>query len=238
MRRGRSCPASRSSSGTKRPAPRAISTSSAEGSYSAAQLTPGRYSVTARLTGFRTMERSGLVLLVGTTLTIDLALPVGGIEENVTVTGQSPLVDTTSATVGGNVGTAELSELPAMNRNYFSAVALLPGVQFSPSNQMGNDTIVANGQTSQNTNVSVDGGYNADDALGTSSGAQVRTPLEAMQEFQVLTSMYDAEFGRASGAIVNAVSKSGTNQFKGVLFGYAAPQRADRRRTISSSATT
>lgn len=197
-------------------------TSSAEGTYMAAQLTPGRYAVTAKLTGFQTMERTSLVLLVGTTLTINLSLPVGGIAENVTVTGQSPLVDTTSATVGGNVGTAELSELPAMNRNYFSAVALLPGVQFSPSNQMGNDTIVANGQTSQNTNVSVDGGYNADDALGTSSGAQVRTPLEAVQEFQVLTSMYDAEFGRASGAIVNAVSKSGTNQFKGVLFGYAA----------------
>src|SRR4029450_12524580 len=140
-------------------------------------------------------------------------------------TGQSPLVDTTSATVGGNVGTVELSELPAMNRNYFSTVALLPGVQFSPCNQMGNDTIVANGQTSQNTNVSVDGGYNADDALGTSAGAQVRTPLEAIQECKVLTSMYDAEFGRASGAIVNAVTKAGTNQFKGVVFGYAASNR-------------
>ena len=197
-------------------------TSSAEGSYSAAQIVPGRYSVGAQLTGFRTIERSGLVLQVGTTLTINLSLPVGGVEESVTVTGQSPLVDTTTATVGGNVGTAELSELPAMNRNYFAAVALLPGVQFSPSNQMGNDTIVANGQTTQNTNVSVDGGYNADDALGTSSGAQVRTPLEAVQEFQVLTSMYDAEFGRASGAIVNAVSKAGTNQFKGVIFGYTA----------------
>ena len=197
-------------------------TSSGEGSYSAAQLLPGRYSVIARLTGFRTVERTGLTLLVGTTLTINLQLPLGGIEESVTVTGQSPLVDTTTATVGGNVGTAELSELPAMNRNYFAAVALLPGVQFSPSNQMGNDTIVANGQTTQNTNVSVDGGYNADDALGTSSGAQVRTPLEAVQEFQVLTSMYDAEFGRASGAVVNAVSKAGTNQFRGVIFGYSA----------------
>jgi hypothetical protein len=195
---------------------------SVEGTYLASQLVPGRYAVTARLNGFRVMDRNALLLQVGNTLTINLTLPVGGIEEKVTVTGQSPLVDTTTASVGGNVGTAELSELPAMNRNYFSAVALLPGVQFSPSNQMGNDTIVANGQTSQNTNVSVDGGYNADDALGTSSGAQVRTPLEAVQEFQVLTSMYDAEFGRASGAIVNAVSKAGTNQFKGVLFGYAA----------------
>src|SRR5712691_8023789 len=87
---------------------------------------------------------------------------------------------------------------------------------------MGNDTIVAVGQTNQNNNVAVDGGYNSDDALGTSAGAQVRTPLEAIQEFQVLTSMYDAEFGRASGAIVNAITKAGTNQFKGVLFGEAA----------------
>ena len=68
----------------------------------------------------------------------------------------------------------------------------------------------------------MDGGYNGDDALGTSSGAQVRTPLEAIQEFQVITSMYDAEWGRASGAIVNAVTKAGTNQFKGVVFGELA----------------
>lgn len=197
-------------------------TTSAEGTYVAAQLVPGRYAVSARMSGFRPIDRTALSLLVGNTLTINLTLQVGGLEETVTVTGSAPLVDTSSASVGGNVGTAELAELPAMNRNYFSAVALLPGVQFSPSNQMGNDTIVANGQTSQNTNVSVDGGYNSDDALGTSSGAQVRTPLEAVQEFQVLTSMYDAEFGRASGAIVNAVSKAGTNNLRGVLFGYAA----------------
>ena len=155
-------------------------------------------------------------------MTINLALAVGGLEETVTVTGQSPLVDTTSASVGGNIGTAELSELPAMNRNYFAAVALLPGVQFSPSNQMGNDTIIASGQSSQGNNVTVDGGYNADDALGASAGAQVRTPLEAIQEFQVMTSMYDAEYGRASGVIVNAVTKAGTNQFKGVVFLSAA----------------
>ena len=196
--------------------------SSAEGTYLVSQIMPGRYKVVATLAGFRTFERSGLVLQVGTTMTVNLSMRVGGVEESVTVTGQSPLVDTTTALVGGNIGTAELSELPAMNRNYFSAVALLPGVQFSPSNQMGNDTIVANGQTTQNTNVSVDGGYNADDALGTSAGAQVRTPLEAVQEFQVLTGSYDAEFGRASGAIVNAVSKAGTNQFRGVVFGYGA----------------
>ena len=200
-------------------------TSSAEGTYLASQLVPGTYKIVARLSGFRTVERTGLQLQVGTTMRINLELAVGGLEETVTVTGQSPLVDTSSARVGGNIGTAELSELPSMNRNYFSAVALLPGVQFSPSTQLGNDTIVASGQSSQGNNVSVDGGYNVDDALGASVGAQVRTPIEAIQEFQVMTSMYDAEFGRASGAIINAVSKSGTNQFKGVVFLSSASSR-------------
>ena len=197
-------------------------TSSTEGSYFASQLTPGRYRISAKLASFRPFERRGLLLEVGKTLTINITLPLGELQESVTVTGASPLIDLTSTEVGGNVGTAELSELPAMNRNYFSVVALLPGIQFSPSNQMGNDTIVSFGQTTQNNNVSVDGGYNGDDALGTSAGAQVRTPLEAIQEFQVLTSMYDAEYGRAGGAVVNAVTKQGTNQFKGVAFGYLA----------------
>jgi hypothetical protein len=197
-------------------------TSGADGSYFASQLTPGRYRISAKLASFRTFERQGLVLPVGKTLTIDVTMALGALEETVRVVAESPLVDTTSVKVGGNIGTQELSQLPAMNRNYFAAVALLPGVQFSPSNQMGNDTIVAGGQSTQNNNVAVDGGYNADDALGTSSGAQVRTPLEAVQEFQVLTSMYDAEFGRAAGAVVNAITKAGTNQFKGVLFAEAA----------------
>jgi Carboxypeptidase regulatory-like domain len=196
--------------------------SGADGSFFASQMIPGRYKVSAKLPGFRNFERGGLILQVGKTLTINVSMVVGGLEETVHVTAESPLVDTTSAKVGGNIGTDALAELPAMNRNYFSTVALLPGIQFAPSNQMGNDTIVASGQTTQNNNVSVDGGYNGDDALGTSSGAQVRVPLESIQEFQVITSMYDAEFGRASGAIVNAVTKVGTNQFKGVIFGYTA----------------
>ena len=196
--------------------------SGADGSYFASQLVPGRYRITAKLAGFQTFERSGLVLQVGKTLTINMTLAVGGLEETVRVTAESPLVDTTSAKVGGNIGTQEINQLPAMNRNFFATVALLPGVQFSPSNQMGNDTIVAAGQSTQGNNVAVDGGYNSDDALGTSAGAQVRTPLEAVQEFQVITSMYDAEWGRASGAIVNAVTKAGTNQFRGVVFGEMA----------------
>ena len=135
------------------------------------------------------------------------------------------LIDVASTGVGGNIGTAELTELPAMNRSYFATVALLPGIQFTPTNQLGNDTIVASGQASQNNNVSVDGGYNTDDAFGANFGAQVRTPLEAIQESQVVTSMYGAEHGRAGAAIVNVVTRQGTNTFRGVAFAHAAGDR-------------
>lgn len=198
-------------------------TSGPDGSFFASQMKPGRYRIVVRLQSFTTFERPGLVLQLGQTLTVNATMKLGALQETVTITAESPLVDTTSAKVGGNIGTAELSELPTMNRNYFATVALVPGIQFAPSNQMGNDTIVASGQTSQNNLVTIDGGYDSDDALGTSAGAQVRTPLEAIQEFQVVTSMYDAEYGRASGAVVNAITKSGTNQFRGVLFAYSAP---------------
>ncbi len=200
-------------------------TSGADGTYFASQLVPGRYRVVAKLGGFKTAERRGLVLQLGTTLTINLPLEVGPHQETVTVTSATPLIDAASTDVGGNIGTRELTELPAMNRSYFATVALLPGIQFTPTNQLGNDTIVASGQASQSNNVSVDGGYNADDAFGANFGAQVRTPLEAIQESHVVTSMYGAEYGRAGAAIVNVVTRQGTNTFSGVAFAHVAGHR-------------
>ena len=191
-----------------------------DGSYFASQLTPGRYRLAAKLASFKSFERRGLILEVGKTLTINFTLELGALAENITVEAASPLVDVTSAEVGGNIGTGELTELPAPNRSIFATVALLPGVQFLPSNQFGNDAIIASGQASQGNNVTLDGGYNSDDALGSSVGGQTRTAIESVQEFQVLTNQYDAEFGRATGAVINAVTKQGTNQFRGVVFGY------------------
>ena len=127
--------------------------------------------------------------------------------------------------MGGNIGTAELTELPAMNRSYLATVALLPGIQFTASIMLGNDTIVASGQASQNNNVSVDGAYNIDNNSGATFGPQVRTPLEAIQDSQVVTSMYGAEHGRAGAAIVNVVTRQGTNSFRGVAFAHAAGDR-------------
>ena len=200
-------------------------TSGADGSYFASQLVPGRYDIVARLAGFRKLERPGLVLQVGTTLTINLPLKVGPLQQTIIVKTTTPLIDLATTEVGGHIGAADLSQLPSMNRSSFAAIALLPGIQLLQTNQMGNDTIIANGQHPQNTNTSVDGGYNTDDSAGGTFGAQVRTPLESIQEFQVATGMYGAEDGRAGGAIVDAVTKQGTNTFSGVAFLYAASNR-------------
>ena len=165
-------------------------TSGADGSYFASQLVPGRYDIVARLAGFRKLERPGLVLQVGTTLTINLPLEVGPLQQTIIVKTTTPLIDLATTEVGGHIGAADLSQLPSMNRSSFAAIALLPGIQLLQTNQMGNDTIIANGQHPQNTNTSVDGGYNTDDSAGGTFGAQVRTPLESIQEFQVATGMY------------------------------------------------
>ena len=130
------------------------------------------------------------------------------------------MVDLTSAEVGGTITTEDLTELPQGNRSYFSAVSLLPGIQFNPSSSLGNDSIIANGQHPGTNNVQVDGSANNDDNSGTSAGGQTRVCLESVQEFQVITNQFDAEFGRASGAVVNSITKRGSNQFTGALFNY------------------
>ena len=157
---------------------------------------------------------------MGRTLDLNITMQIGAIEETVTVTGDSPLVDLSSAEVGGTVTTGELVDLPTGNRSYFAAVALLPGIQFNPSSSLGNDNIIANGQTTGGNSVGLDGATNNDDSSGTGAGGQVRVPIESVSEFQVLTNSFDAEFGRVRGAIVNSITKQGTNQFTGALFNY------------------
>jgi hypothetical protein len=101
---------------------------SADGTYLVTGLLPGTYDVTAELSGFRKFQREGVVLEIGKTATIDIQLQVGGLEEAVTVTGESPLVDTTSKEVGGNIGGREMRDLPVFNRNWIQFVSLLPGI--------------------------------------------------------------------------------------------------------------
>ncbi len=192
-----------------------------DGSYYMAGVTPGPYELTVELTGFKRVSRRDVRLEVGKTTTIDLALQVGGLQEELTVTAESPIVDITSKEVGGHITDRELTDLPSINRNYIGFIGLLPGVIPNISTEsFGSDSVSVNGQDSRNNNYLLDGGNNNDDVIGQRAGTQARTPLEAIQEFQVLTNQYDAEFGRTTGAIVNAITKQGTNSFHGSAFAF------------------
>ena len=137
------------------------------------------------------------------------------------MTTESPLVDVTSKEIGGNITSETLTQLPSVNGNFIGFIGLLPGIVPSISTEsFGSDAISVNGQDPRNNNYSVDGGNNNDDVIGQRAGMQARTPIEAIQEFQVITNQYDAEFGRTSGAVVNAVTKSGTNSLRGSAFGF------------------
>ncbi len=194
--------------------------SNADGSYYVTGVLPGTYRITAELPGFQKFERADLVLLIGNTTSFDISLKIGGLEESVTVTGVSPLVDVTSKQIGANITEGEIQALPILNKNWMFAVSLAPGVQIQSSTaSFACESLIVSGGSNRSGNFAVDGGGNNDDYLGSSCGSQVRTALEAVQEFQVLTNQYDAEFGRTAGAVINAITKQGTNAFHGALFG-------------------
>ncbi|HSL21560.1 MAG TPA: TonB-dependent receptor [Vicinamibacterales bacterium] len=190
-----------------------------DGTYFVSGIVPGRYSVSVTLEGFRPYSQHDLILSIGRTTTLNIQLEVGTVAEAVTVTGESPVVDITSKEVGGNISSRELTDLPSINRNYIGFVGLLPGIVANVSTEsFGSDSINVNGQDARNNNYLLDGANNNDDVIGQRAGTQARTPLEAIQEFQVLTNQFDAEFGRTMGAVINAVTKQGTNRFRGSAF--------------------
>jgi hypothetical protein len=196
--------------------------SSADGTFFVSGIVPGRYEIAAELQGFKRFLRQDVVLEIGKTTSIDVPLEVGQLSETVNVSADSPLIDTTSKEVGGNITGRELVDLPSINRNFIGFIGLLPGIVPSISTEsFGSDSISVNGSDPRNNNYMLDGGNNNDDVIGQRAGTQARTALESVQEFQVITNQFDAQFGRTTGAIINAVTKSGTNVFHGSAFGFA-----------------
>ena len=197
-------------------------TTGPDGSYLVSGIVPGRYEVSAELQGFKKASLTDVRLEIGKTTTLDLQLTVGGLQETVSVSADTPLVDVTSKEVGGNITGRELVDLPSINRNFIGFIGLLPGIVPSISTEsFGSDSISVNGADPRNNNYMLDGGNNNDDVIGQRAGTQARTALESVQEFQVITNQFDAEFGRTTGAIINAVTKSGTNAFHGSAFAFA-----------------
>ena len=200
---------------------RRTATTNQSGDYVFASLTPGLYRVTVEASGFKKSVKENVKLDVGETQEFNFAMEVGGSQETVTVTSDEPLVETTSSQIGGHVSEKELIELPSVNRNFIGFVGLVPGVVPNISTEsFGADAVSVNGQDSRYNNYLLDSANNNDDVIGQRAGSQARVALESVQEFQVQTNQFDAEFGRTSGGIINAITKSGTNAFRGSVFGF------------------
>ena len=164
------------------------------GIYFVSQMIPGRYRVTAKLEGFKALDRRGVALNVGQTTTLDLALEVGALAETITVTGDTTLVDISSTEVGGHISAEELQELPAANRNYMALIGNVPGTVFVPSGEFLNDSFQANGQPTAANAIIFDGANNTDEQRGSNVGGQTRAANESIQEVQIMTNQFDAEY--------------------------------------------
>jgi hypothetical protein len=200
------------------------------GWYRATALPPGRYEVRVELQGFVTQVRPGLTLTVGQEATIDLTLRVSTIEETVTVTGDAPLVATTSNTLETTVTRDRLDTLPLPGRSFQILANLAPGMLGVGSGGPWGSAF-AGAQLSRNTNVLVDG---ASTVSGSTASAGSYS-LEAVREYAVMMSQFTAEYGMGAGAIISVVTRSGTNDFQGRGFLFHRDDSLDAQDVFSKA---
>jgi hypothetical protein len=200
-----------------------------DGDFSVPLLPPGVYEVSAEKDGFRRSVYSGVNLNVDQTVRVDFVLQVGQPSEHVVVTESVPLVQTDTSTLGQVIERKQVSELPLNERNFLTFALLVPGgqlpVQGSQNSTQGG-AISVNGAREQSNDFLLDGVDNNDLYINQYS---VLPSVDAIQEFKVQSSDYSAEFGRSSGAQVNVVLKSGTNQFHGSGFEFVRNRNMDAK---------
>ena len=200
------------------------------GAYTVPNLDPGRYTVSVAMSGFSTITRKDQQLNAGNALTLDLKMLGVGLQEELTVEGQAPLVETTKSAVGGSLSKSEIEDVPSNFRNFTALTQLIPGMTPNPAaSSFEGGQVVANGTPAQSNVYLLDGAYNNDDRLGGSQGTQVRLVLDNIGEYQVLANSYSAEYGGGAGAVINMVSRGGTNDFSGRIYTYFRDDKFNSR---------
>jgi hypothetical protein len=192
-----------------------------DGRFVVPTLVPGTYTITVDLSGFQAQTRENVRVSVGQEVAADFVLSVGGLAEEVTVSAEAPTVEVTTTRVATHISNEEIDNLPSQGRNQLSLMQLVPGLtpSLAPGGFNGGE-YNANGRDRGSNLFLLDGMSNQQGHQGGSLGGMTRMSLDTMAEFQVLTHQYGAEYGGASGVVVNAVSRSGTNQFNGRTFLY------------------
>jgi hypothetical protein len=211
-----------------------------QGRYTLPDLPLGQYDVQASLAGFQTVVHKGLTLTVGSQNVVDFSLPVGQVEETVTVAGESPLVDTTSAAVATRIEQKQIADLPLNGRNFAQLITLSPGVtsitftgslfgrqpvySVAGGRPEGQAFLLDNQNTANFWNRAAGSGV-----LGTTLG------VEAIAEFQTLTNTYSAQFG-GGGAAINAITRSGANAVHGSTLEFVRNSAFDARQFFDDPA--
>jgi len=201
-----------------------------EGEFALSLLPPGSYRIEAESAGFRKSVTRGIVVQVGQDVRVNLALEAGPLAEEVIVTAAQGLVKQDSASAGTVVENRLIVNLPLDGRNFLELSLLVAGAaaaaQGSPGSIRGEFSFNVNGAREDSNNYLLDGVYNNDPKLNSSS---VNPPVDAIREFEVLTSSYDARYGRNGGAQVNVALKSGTNRFHGTAYEFFRNAALDAR---------
>jgi len=195
--------------------------SNGSGNYIFPALPPGRYTLTSASTGFGTETRRGVVLTVNGNAHVDFSLAPGTSTETVTVSSGAEDMDTTESQLGQTIDQRKIEDLPLNGRSAYGLVLLSPGISsYSAPAVTGSYNGVlfsTNGLRNNDNSFYLDGSY--DTSYFRNSGNLIPNP-DALQEFRVLTSNFDAEFGRLPGSVVNIITRSGTNTFHGLAYDY------------------
>jgi len=212
-------------------------TSSANGEYAARHLLAGHYRVEVTAPGFGT-SRSDVEVHVDTTVQVSLALAVAGATSEVTVTDEAALLQTDRAEVSTSLSTEEITHLPVVDRNLTGLLLTVPGTQLTSfqhsaaENPQGGYQIAANGQQFFANGFLLDGTENQSAILGI---AVINPNIDATEELKITTSNYDAEFGSVAGALLQATTRAGTNQFHGTAFEYIRNDKFNAQNPFSPS---
>ncbi len=210
----------------------------AEGRYSALSLSLGSYRVTATHEGFQTIARTGIVLTVGREAVVDISLAVGSVSQTVEVTGEVPLVEATTASLGSLVDDRTIRNLPLNGRSYDQLALLQPGVILTSPGQTGGAPFAfgtgkrfsVGGQRSVSNSFLLDGTNVNDQANGTPGGAAgTNLGVDTILEFKIFTNSFKAEYGHSTGSVITAITRSGTNSLHGTAFEYIRNSALDAR---------
>ncbi len=215
-------------------------TTDESGAYAAPDLQPGTYKIHVEAKGFKSVERTNVLIEVASDVRADFALQPGQVTEMVTISEEVPLINTTSATLGGTLSNKEINDLPLNGRNYENLLQLRPGVMRYPGG--GFSTTSTNGLRAEDNAYFIEGLFNSEpfsgqgiiNGAGIAGDSATILPIDAIQEFNVQENP-PAEYGWKPGAIMNVGLKSGTNSLHGTAFAFGRDGAMDARNYFNAS---